>query len=492
MQIIMPKLGLTMTHGTITEWLKAPGDAVRAEEPLCTYETEKVTLELPAPEDGVLVEILVPAGTTVPVGTPVCEFRTAREQEAGDRGQGSGVRGQEAGVSVQASITGAVYATPKARALARELGIDLRGIAGSGPGGRVQAADLASYPQAPSPGFLQEKEAALQEVKGEVKATPLARRIAAAEGIDLTRVTGTGPEGMITREDVEAVARRQEAVVRGQEAGVRGQEAGVRRQYAIRSTEYASPTETLLPHSTLRRTIAERMTQSAFTAPHVTLFTEAEATNLVAARAQLNAELSFPTAAAGGTGGSGLPTATAGGTGGGAKISYNTLLAALVARALREHPHLNARWEPDGIRLLADINIALAVDTERGLMTPVLRNVDRLSLTEIQRGYEQLIARALAGKSLPDDFAGGTFTITNLGNLDVDGFTPIINPPQAAILGVGRIIEKPVARDGAVVIRPMITLSLSFDHRIVDGAPAARFLQRVKQLVERPMALLLG
>ena len=173
------------------------------------------------------------------------------------------------------------------------------------------------------------------------------------------------------------------------------------------------------------------------------------------------------------------------------KISYNTLLAALTARALREHPNVNARWEADGIRLLAEINIALAVDTERGLMTPVLREVDKLSLSAVQRGYAALLDRALAGKSLPDDFADGTFTITNLGGLDVDGFTPIINPPQAAILGVGRIVEKPVARDGAVVIRPMMTLSLSFDHRIVDGAPAAKFLQRVKQLVERPMALLL-
>jgi len=221
------------------------------------------------------------------------------------------------------------------------------------------------------------------------------------------------------------------------------------------------------------------MTQSAFTAPHVTLFTEAEATNLVAARDQLNAELA-------------LPPAAAGGTGGGAKLSYNTLLAALVARALREHPGVNATWETDGIRLLAEINIALAVDTERGLMTPVLRGVDKLSLPAIQRGYSELVARAMAGKSLPDDFAGGTFTITNLGALEVDGFTPIINPPQAAILGVGRIVEKPVARDGAVVIRPMVTLSLSFDHRVVDGAPAAKFLQRVKQLVERPMALVLG
>jgi pyruvate dehydrogenase E2 component (dihydrolipoamide acetyltransferase) len=306
-----------------------------------------------------------------------------------------------------------------------------------------------------------------------IKATPLARRIAAAQGIDLAALRGAGAEGTVTREDVEEAIRGQEAGVRDQGSAVGGQESAVgdavrSTQYAIGTAPIAMPDEQVLPHTALRRTIADRMSQSAFTAPHVTLMTEAEATNLVSARAQLNQE---------------LPAAD--------KISYNALLAALTARALREHPNLNARWEADGIRLLAEINIALAVDTERGLMTPVLREVDKLNLAAVQRGYSALAARALAGKSLPDDFAGGAFTITNLGGLDVDGFTPIINPPQAAILGVGRIVEKPVARDGAVVIRPMITLSLSFDHRIVDGAPAAKFLQRIKQLVERPMALLL-
>lgn len=480
MQIIMPKLGLTMTHGTITEWLKAPGDAVNAEEVLCAYETEKVTLELTAPDDGVLVEILVPAGATVPAGAPVCELRTKDEgRTAKDGGQpvsvesGAGLSQLPqaepailsalrpaqpgAGANRQPETRGPVIATPKARVLAREFSVDLSDVAGSGPEGRVQASDVQAALAAahPSP----------------IRATPLARRIAAAEGIDLAGLRGAGAEGTVTREDVEQAMREQGAGGRDQRPGISDQESEVRE--ALRSAPYATPSALtpvgiLIPHSALRRTIADRMSQSAFTAPHVTLMTEAEATNLVSARAQLNQE---------------LPQAD--------KISYNILLAALTARALREHPNLNARWEPDGIRLLAEINIALAVDTERGLMTPVLRGVDKLNLAAVQRGYAALVSRALAGQSLPDDFAGGAFTITNLGGLDVDGFTPIINPPQAAVLGVGRIVEKPVARDGAVVIRPMVTLSLSFDHRIVDGAPAAKFLQRIKQLIERPMALLL-
>lgn len=448
MQVIMPKLGLTMTHGTIIEWLKQPGDPVKAEESLCIYETEKVTLELPAPEAGVLAEILVAVGEPVAAGTPLCVVET-------------GGRGQETGRS------GPVVATPKARSLARQHGVDLSQVRGTGPGGRIQAADIrrggASVPAPTGATITGATTTGATTAGSPLRATPLARRIAAAEGLDLRTVTGTGPDGTITREDVEAGVRRQRSGVSDQPPTASAT------HYALRTT---LPTETLIPLTSLRRVIGERMSQSASTAPHVTLMTEAEATQLVSARAQLNEELAA--------------------TSQGGKIAFNTLLVALVARALREHPQLNSRLEADGIHLLAQINIALAVDTERGLMTPVLREVDHLSLTAIQRGYDALIDRATSGKSLPEDFEGGAFTLTNLGALDVDGFTPIINPPQAAILGMGRILEKPVAREGAVVVRPMVTLSLSFDHRIVDGAPAGRFLQRIKQLVERPMALLVG
>jgi pyruvate dehydrogenase E2 component (dihydrolipoamide acetyltransferase) len=458
MRIIMPKLGLTMTHGTITEWLAAPGDAIKAEQPLCAYETEKVTLELTAPEDGVLAEILVPAGTNVPAGEAVCEFRTAGEgasagaPRAPERGEIASPPPAPAAapVSPRASDAGPLKATPKARVLARELGIDLTLVAGRGPEGRIQAADAQAYFDV--------------RQRGPVKATPLARRMAAAEGIDLGAITGAGPEGLITREDVQAALRVEPKAA----APVTPTAALVSAPAVAPPTAVSGGRETVVPLTSLRRTIAERMSASAYTAPHVTLFTDADASNLVSARSQLNAE---------------LPKER--------KIAYNTLLAALAARALNEYPQLNSRLEADGLHLLADINIALAIDTERGLMTPVLRNVDALNLPAIQQGYNDLAGRALNGRSLPQDFEGGTFTITNLGALEIDGFTPIINPPQAAILGVGRIADRPVAREGAVVVRPMITLSLSFDHRIVDGAPAARFLQRVKQLVERPLALLL-
>jgi pyruvate dehydrogenase E2 component (dihydrolipoamide acetyltransferase) len=218
------------------------------------------------------------------------------------------------------------------------------------------------------------------------------------------------------------------------------------------------------PLSGLRAVIAERLSASWRERPHVTLTTEADATNLVSARQQLTEEL-------------------------GRKVAYDALLVALVARALREQPGINARLTERGIEQVAEINIGVAVDTERGLLVPVVHDVAGRDLLQIQQALAELVERALAGRSLPDDLSGGTFTITNLGMFEVDAFTPIINPPESAILGVGRIIAKPVAVDRQVVVRDRMTLSLSFDHRLIDGAPAARFLQRVKQLVERPFAL---
>jgi len=438
----MPKLGLTMTEATIKEWLKAPGDRVRKGEILFNYDTEKVSLDYEAPADGLLIEILAPAGITVPAGAAVCEYQTAA---------GAGP------AAPRAAGVGRAVATPKARRLAAQWQIDLARVPGRGPEGRVQAADVEQAHLAAQPARAEDEQ---------VSATPVARRVAEAEGVDLNRLQGSGRAGRVTRADVERAA--------GAGDGEQGLEG---RDWGTGPTPYSAlsaPSEVVIPLKGARQVIAQRMVASAFTAPHVTLFTEAEATNLVSARAQLND--------APAEGHRGLAPED--------KISYNALLAAIVAHALREHPVFNSRIEGDGIHLLPAINIALAVDTERGLMTPVLEHTDRLSLLAIQRGYAALIARALAGTSLPDDLAGGTFTISNLGHLDVDGFTPIINPPQAAILGVGRISERPVAREGAVVVRAMMALSLSFDHRIADGAAAARFLARIKQLIEKPIALL--
>ncbi|MCL4299432.1 MAG: 2-oxo acid dehydrogenase subunit E2 [Anaerolineae bacterium] len=432
MQIIMPKLGLTMTEGTLTRWRKAEGDPVEPGEILFEFESEKSALEFESPTAGILSEILVAAGQTVPCGTPVCrvgEGGQPARASAAPAFQKPAVPQTTSPLSVE-NQANRLPATPRAKARAHELHVDLPQLQGSGPDGRIQLVDVEQWwagqpKEAPAP-----------------KLTPVARRMAAEQQLDPAAVVGGAHVGRITKEDV------------------------------VRASQTVSPAlpGELIPLSTTRQVIAQRLSQSAFTAPHVTLFTEAEATYLVEARMQLNAE---------------LPPEQ--------KISYNTLLVAICAKTLREQPQFNAIFDQaaNGIRLQPEINIALAVDTERGLTTPVLARVDTLSLTAIQQGYAALVERAADGQLRPEDLAGGTFTLTNLGAFEVDGFTPIINPPQLAILGVGRIVAKPVVYQNEVVIRQIMALSLSFDHRAIDGAPAAKFLQRIKQLVERPFALML-
>ncbi len=441
----MPKLGLTMTEGTIARWLKREGEAVQTGDILFEFENDKSLMEFEAPAAGVMGRILVAEGETVPCGAPVAVLQSSKGAEAQGRSPHQ--------PTIQPSLHPSSFrphpsptATPAAKRRARQLGVDLSAIAGRGPNGRIHVADVEAFQRSAVSG------------QPSVSGTPLARRMAREKGIDWTQLEGSGPGGRVVKADVLAAAEPspQPAIQ---------PETQPPNDPAIHPT----PAYTAEPLSTLRQVIARRMSDSAFNAPHVTLFTEVDATNLVSARAQLNAEL-----------------------GGAVKISFNALLAALVARALREHPALNACLVDDEIRRYHDIHLALAVDTERGLLAPVIRHTDRLTLPEIQRSAEALIQRALAGHSQPDDLTGGTFTLTNLGMYEIDGFTPIINQPQAAILGVGRIAARAVVVDGQVVARQMMILSLSFDHRLVDGGPAARFLQRVRQLIERPMALLVG
>ncbi len=446
----MPKVGLTMTEGVIVQWHKREGDCVHKGELLFTFETEKSTLDYEAPESGVLVRILVSEGQTVPCLTPVAQIEAPRTladaltSTPDDRLAGV----KHDGESSSSLDRQRRPISPRARLRAGELGVDLAQVAGSGPDGAVRERDVLSLAQSRPPKTP--------------RATPVAQRMAAELGVDLSRVSGSGPDGRITREDVERAAQGQRFA--GAEQGEGDGSPAAPSQ---------SPSADYQPLSPARRITAQRLAANAQIAPHVTLFTEADAAHFVVAREQIGAEL-------------------------GEKISYNTLLVAICARALREHPYMNASWVdslPDnpgqpGVARHSGIHIGLAVDTSRGLLVPVLRDVGAKPLAQIHRELNQLIARTLEGRVSPDELRDGTFTITNLGMFEVDGFTPIINLPQAAILGVGRITRKAVVTDDAIVARPVMTLSLSFDHRVVDGAPAARFLQRLKQLIERPFALM--
>jgi pyruvate dehydrogenase E2 component (dihydrolipoamide acetyltransferase) len=273
--------------------------------------------------------------------------------------------------------------------------------------------------------------------------------MAAATGVDLSAVTGTGPGGRIVKDDV---ARATSA------------------SHGSRFTQHADIIERI-PLKGVRAIIADRMGASVHTTARVTLFMEADATEFVAARQRLKDRVSEAWGFAPG---------------------YNDLLAMIVAAALRQFPYMNARLAEDAIEILRPVNIGIAVDTERGLLVPVIRDADQKNLRQLGEEFRTLAEKARTGRALPDDLTGGTFTITNLGMYEVDAFTPVINLPEAAILGVGRIAAKAVPRGDAVVVRQMLTLSLVFDHRLVDGAPAARFLQYIKQLVEEPYLLIAG
>ncbi len=425
-EVVMPKLGLTMTEATIVEWHKTEGEHIEKDEVLFTLETEKTSLDIEAPVSGA-VHILYPQGETVPVQSVIATIEGDISQLLRERAPVA-----EANSSLQE-----IRATPKARKAARKLGVSLVGLSGSGPRDMVVVADV---------------EAAL-DAQAEVRATPVARRVAEHMGVDLTQVAGTGSRGMITRADVEQSA---------------GKATDARESTAIKDV---SPpmVEEAQPLTGLRAIIAERMSTGWQERPQVTVNTEVDATNLVSARQQLNAELAA--------------------FNGGEKVSYNAFILKAVARALQELPYLNVQLTEDGLVHMPNINVGLAVDTDRGLLVPVVRDADKKDLLTVNQVLLELAQRAVAGQCLPDELSGGTFTVTNLGMYDVDDFTPIINPPESAILGVGRITPKPVVWEGQITIRPRMTLSLSFDHRLIDGAPAARFLQRVKQLIERPIVL---
>jgi len=451
-EVILPKLGQTMEEGTIVEWLKQEGDAVRRGDVLFTVESDKATLESESPARGFLRKILVPAGVSVPVLTPVAIITRDKDEDISAYLEGGGAAAPEAGPAPQAGAAesapelapaqapatpsaGRIFSTPRARVRAREHGVDLSRVRGSGPNGRIVERDVVAY------------------VESQPKATPTARKVAADLGIDLATVTGSGVGGKITRQDVEAA-------------------------HAAATVPTPTPQPAALPAaeviatqplSGLRGIIADRMATSVHTTARVTLMTEVDATEFVEVRTRLKAAVADEWGFAPG---------------------YNDLLGLIVARVLREYPYMNARLNGDVIEQLGHVNLGLAVDVERGLLVPVIRDADRLGLREFGARFRELVGRAREGKSLPDDLSGGTFTITNLGMFEIDAFTPVINLPEAAILGVGRIQPRPVVIEGQVVVRQMMTLSLAFDHRVVDGAPAARFLQRIKRLVENPYLLL--
>jgi pyruvate dehydrogenase E2 component (dihydrolipoamide acetyltransferase) len=436
-EVVLPRLGWNMETGRLGEWLKRDGERVEAGELLFTVEGDKATQEVEALDSGILriPPDSPPPGREVPVGTRLAYL--VQEGEAlpavltDDRPPTADAASRAVAAPQETGATSRSPAprnriSPRARRIAGELGVDWTGLTGSGRSGRIVERDV--------------RQAAAAASRQPAAVSPLARRRAAELGVDADALAARMPGKRIERVDVEAEAK-----------------GG--------STSTLTSTGVVVPITTVRSTIADRMAASAHTAAPVTLTTEADATEMVRLRGQLKDD------------GSQLVP------------SYNDLVAKLVAQALLEHPMVNARFDGDTIVQAASANIGVAVDTDRGLLVPVLRDVQTKSLRQIARESAALIEKARTGRISPDDLHGGTFTITNLGIYEIDAFTPIINLPECAILGVGRIVAKQIVVDAEaerVAIRHMVFLSLTFDHRLVDGAPAARFLQRVKQYVERP------
>ena len=444
-EILMPQLGMGMFEGTIVSWIVADGAAVRRGEGIVEIQTEKVIHTIEAPVDGI-VQRVAAEGSIVPIRELVGYLLAAGEPrvevggETRDPSPTGYVRSRTSSAS-GAEPSGEVRASPVARRLAKEHGLDLTTIVGSGPGGRIVEKDVL---------------AAVDALQGDqVRVSPVVRRIAEETDLDLTALSGTGPGGRITNGDVE---RR-----RAKPVGLAGSPAS-----PAPIAGHATGAEAVAVVG-IRRVIFERMAHSSSTVARVTEFVEVDATNLVEVRTLLKSEL---------------------GRTENLSVGYNDLLIMIAAKALREHRLLNSTFVDGEIKLLPQINIGLAVDMESGLLVPVIRGADRMGLVDIVRQVRALVERAQEGRSLSEDLTGGTFTITNLGMYEVDGFAPIVNLPECAILGVGRIVAKPAVFQGEIAVRQMMVLSLSFDHRIVDGAPAARFLQQVKNLVEKPYVLL--
>jgi pyruvate dehydrogenase E2 component (dihydrolipoamide acetyltransferase) len=439
-KVTMPKLGMTMKVGKLSKWYKNEGDSVEKGEDLFVVETEKITNKIESPGSGLLFQVVVPAGKTVPVGTILAVIAEAGEQPERIEGIQAGevVEMQAEAGSPQAAEAKAepqekkrIVSTPSARRLSKELGVDLSLVTGSGPKGKIKEADVLKFHEEGPP---------------VPKITPLAAEMARQEGLDISTITGTGENGKITKEDVEKALAASKAAPEVQPSGAR-----------------------VIPFEGMRRIIADNMHASLQNAAQLTTFTEVDVTEMVRFRDMMRAEFARDDSV---------------------KISYNDIIVMATACALMRHPIMNSTLVGDEILLHDTVNMGIAVALPEGLIVPKLRNAEKKTLREVATEVRELAKKAREGALSMEEVTDGTFTISNVSMLGMDGFTPVLNPPETGILGVGRVIEKPAVFNGEIAIRQMMTLSLTFDHRVVDGAPAMTFLRDLARYLAQPMLIL--
>jgi len=440
-KVTLPALGETVDTSTIERWIKQEGETVAKGDVLCEITTDKATLEVESYHEGTLLKIVASEGAELPVGALIAvmgdpgetipdavlaEAGAAGATEAALPGPGE-VQAAAAPVSEQAAPSatagegGRIVASPRARRKARELGVALDRLTGTGPGGRIIEADV------------------VQAARGApaVKVSPLARKAAGREGVDLAAVRGTGPGGKVMKADVLAALAAP--------AGKPGE---------------------VIPLTKMRRIVAERMSLSKRTIPCYYLTIDVDMTEAACLRAKLNQKAN------------GQP-----------KVSFNDFVIKACGAALKQFPPVNSRWVEGGIERRAAANVGLAVALDEGLMVPVVRDADAKDLRQIARETADFAQRARSKRLTPDEYQDGCMTVTNLGMFGVKNFIPVVNPGESCILGLGVIQERVVYRQGGIQVRQMMTMTLSADHRLIDGAVAARFLEMVRDLLEKPQQL---
>lgn len=439
-EIVMPKLTDTMEEGRLLKWLKKEGDYVSKGDIIAEVETDKAEMEMESFSSGTLLKIFASEGASLPVGQTIAILGEVGE-EAKEVPEAPRPAARETRLPEKAEVSAplvierpraaeGIKASPAARRLAQEKGVDLSQVEGSGPEGRILTTDIEEYLAAP-------------RVPGrEARVTPVARALAGAEKMKLGEIKGTGIGGKITKKDVEAKMRK------------------------LGETAEPAMKERVVELSKMRQAIARKMVESKTTIPHFYTTVEVIMDEAVKLKDSIIS------------------------TEENKHISFNDIILKATALALKNNPEVNASYSEQGVAIKENINIGIAVAVEGGLIVPVIANCDQLSLAEISRKAKELREKAEAGKFTTGELLGGTFTVSNMGMLQVDNFLAIINPPQAAILAVSAIEDRPVARDGKVMVAKVMKATLSADHRVLDGVKAAIFLRDLKTFLESPQNLL--
>ena len=463
-EVIMPKAGSEMEEGEIVQWFKQEGDEVKEGEVLLEIVTDKVNMEVEAEASGTLLKIVHPAGSVVPVVQTIAWIG-----QAGEAVPGAGAAPAAAAAPVEEAVVetkveaapaqevvvfdnSGLRATPAARAYARENGIDLSQVKGTGAKGRVHKEDVVDY-----------------KLNAKAKISPLAARIAEVEGINTDGIVGTGPKGKIMKADVLSVLNgsASEAAASASEvaapASAKSAKAPNENQWGVVET---------VPMSPMRKVISKRMSESYFSAPTFVVNVEVDMTELLALRKKVVDAIIEET---------------------GKKATVTDFISLAVIKSLMKHPYVNASLSGDEKEMYLHhyVNLSIAVGMDSGLVVPVIKGADKMSLKELVVASKEITTKALAGKLKPDEMADSTFTISNLGMYGVKSFVPIINQPNTAILGVSATVPKPVVFNGEVTVRPIMTLTLTADHRVVDGLEGAKFMKTLKEAIENPLSLLI-